>query len=409
MSPLKQVALSLLLVAAAGAGWYVYSNPAFVGLAQGTAADTAERTGPPGAAAQPGRGGNRIPGLIGRGRGVNVIAASVEVDAGGETVMALGTAKAVRSVTIYPQVTGIVSDVLFRPGSAVAAGEPLVRLEDDEQRVAADKARVALRQAEATLERSRALAQSRTISDAALLEAETEAQLAAIEVRSAEIELRRRTLTAPFAGVTGLTDISVGDLVTPTTIITKLDDLSTMRIDFEVPERWAERLERGHPIVATAQGLPGSEFAGEITGIDNRIDETTRTLRLEAELANEDRTLRAGMAITVELTFETDEDLAVPSLAVQWDRGGSFVWTIVDGAARRSDIAIIRRESGVVIVRGELAAGDRVVVEGVQRLRDGAMVNEVDETPAISGGRAGDGAERAPEVSGSEPAAGTRS
>jgi RND family efflux transporter MFP subunit len=405
MSLFKQALLCLVLVAAVGAGWYLYENPATLGLADESAVE-ADRRGAPAA-----RGGNRIPGLLGRGGAVNVITQPVETDPGGETVIALGTAKAARSVTVYPQVTGIVTDILFRPGAAVEAGEALLKLEDDEQHVAADKARVTLTQTEATLERSRTLAQSKTISDAALLEAETAAQLAEIEVRSAEIALQRRTVTAPFAGVTGLTDISVGDLVTTSAAITRLDDLSTVRVGFEVPERWAGRIERGHPITATAQGLAGSEFSGEISGIDNRIDETTRTLRLEAELANEGRALRAGMAITVTMSFETDQELAVSSLAVQWDRRGSFVWKVVEEAARRANVAIVRRESGIVIVRGEVKAGDRVVVEGVQRLRDGAMVTEVDETPAMidddGGGEIGQ--DGVPEISGAGAAANTRS
>ncbi|MGH6926325.1 MAG: efflux RND transporter periplasmic adaptor subunit [Propylenella sp.] len=411
MSLFKQALLVLVLVVAAGVGWYVYQHPAAVGLAGDTAGEESAR-GRSGAPGGPGaREGNRIPGLIGRGGAVNVITQAVEIDPGGETVMALGTAKAARSVTLYPQVTGVVADILFRPGSPVSSGAALLKLEDSEQRVAAEKARVSLNQARATLERSKTLARSKTISDAALLDADTAAQLAEIEVRSAEIALRRRTVTAPFAGVTGLTDISVGDLVTTSTAITRLDDLSTVRVAFEVPERWAGRIERGHPITATAQGLAGSEFAGSVTGIDNRIDETTRTLRLEAELANDDRALRAGMAITVMLPFETDRELAVPSLSVQWDRRGSFVWKVAEGAARRADISIVRRESGVVIVRGDVEAGDRVVVEGVQRLRDGAKVAEVDETPAMIGDEDADedGKDEVPEVSGAGAAGRTRS
>lgn len=402
MSLFKQALLCLVLVAVAGAGWYAYRHPLAVGFARESAGEAGLRGGP--------AGGGRIPGLIGQGGAVNVITQPVETDPGGETVVALGTAKAARSVTVFPQVTGMVTEIFFRPGEVVEVGAVLLKLEDDEQRVATDKARVALRQAEATLERSKTLAQSKTISAAALQEAETAAQLAEIEVRSAEIALQRRTVTAPFAGDTGLTDISVGDLVTPTTEITRLDDLTTVRVGFEVPERWAGRIELGHPIKATAPGLVGSEFSGGVTGIDNRIDETTRTLRLEAELANEERAFRAGMAITVMLPFETDQDLAVPSLAVQWDRRGSFVWKVVDGAARRAAVAIVRRESGVVIVRGEVEGGDRVVVEGVQRLRQGAMVNEVDATPAmIDGADEPSAGDEVPEVSGADESARTRS
>ncbi len=405
MSFFKQAILVLLLVAVAGAGWYVYRNPGVVGLA-GESTEAAARGGAPGAA------GNRIPGLLNRGRAVNVVTAAVEMDPGGETVVALGTAKAARSVAIYPQVTGVVSDVPFRPGDEVEADAPLLKLEDDEEQVALDKARVELKQAQATLERSKTLSSSKTISDAALLEAQTAADLAAIGVRSAEIALDRRTVKAPFAGVTGLTDIAVGDLVTSSTVITRLDDLSTVRVAFEVPERWVGRVRRGHPITATAQGLAGSELSGVITSIDNRIDETTRTLRLEAVLNNESRTLRAGMAITVKLHFATDQELSVPSLAVQWDRNGSYVWKVVDGAARRADVAIVRRESGIVIVRGDVKTGDAVVVEGVQRLRDGAKVAEVDESPAMVGDDAGAGGasqDKVPEISGAGVPAGTRS
>ncbi len=156
-----------------------------------------------------------------------------------------------------------------------------------------------------------------------------------------------------------------------------------MRVDFEVPERWAGRVSTGQPITATAQALPGSNFPGTITGIDNRVDETTRTLRMRAELANDEGVLKTGMAILVKLTFDTSAELAVPSLAVQWDRRGSFVWKVADGAARRADVAIVRRQSGIVVVKGDVAAGDSVVVEGLLRLREGAKVNEVNETPEI--------------------------
>jgi RND family efflux transporter MFP subunit len=399
MSLTKQALLALLLVAVVGGGWYVYENPDAIGLAREGGADMAASDGAAG-------GGNRIPGLLGRGGGVNVITAPVETDPGGENVVALGTAKAARSVAIYPQVTGVVTDILFRPGEEVKEDALLVQLEDEEERIALDKARVELKQAEAALERAKTLANSKTISDAALLEAQTAADLASIEVRSAEIAVQRRIIDAPFSGVTGLTDISVGDLVTSSTVITRLDDLSTVRVAFEVPERWAGRISRGHSITAAAQGLAGSEFSGEITGIDNRIDETTRTLRLEAALDNKERILRAGMAITVMLHFATDEELAVPSLSVQWDRNGSYVWKVVEGAVRRADVAIVRRESGIVIVRGDIEAGDAVVVEGVQRLRDGAKVVEVDEDPAMEG-EGGEGA--VPEISGADAPANTRS
>lgn len=374
MSLVKQGLLIIVIAALAALGWLALEKPETIGLASG---------GKPEQARERGRSG-RIPGLIGKEGAVNVVAGTVEVDKSGETVTALGTAKAVRSVTLFSQVTGVVADVPFTPGTAVQAGDVLVHLQDDEQTVAVEKAKIALDQARRTLERQQALAKSKTISSATLLDAETAARLAEVELKSAEIDLSRRTITAPFSGMTGLTDMSAGDFVTTSTALTTLDDLSTMRVEFEVPERFADRVKEGEAITAAAQGMPGSKFSGHITGIDSRIDDTTRTLRLQAELANEDYALKAGMAIIVSLDFPSEQELAVPSLSVQWDRRGSFVWKIVEGAARRAEIAILRRQAGLVVVKGDVAAGDKVVVEGVQRLRDGAKVAEVDEAPAMA-------------------------
>ena len=389
MSPRNQAVVSLVLILAVAGGWYAYRNPQAVGLESRT--EGQRNAGGDSGESGRGRGGdpaggsrdNRIPGLIGRGDAVNVVTSPVEMDRSGQHVMALGTAKAARSVVLYAQVSGIVASIAFKPGQTVAEGAELLRLDDDEEQATADRARIEYAQARATFERSQSLAKSKTISNVALGDAEMAAQLAENQVRLAEITARRRVVTAPFAGIIGLTDISIGDLISSSTAIATLDDLSTVRVGFEVPERWSARITEGQVISASAAALPGSSFAGKITAIDSRVDQTTRTLKLEAELQNPDQVLKAGMAITVEMDFDMADQLAVPSLAVQWDRRGSFVWKVVDGAVRRTEVAIVRRESGIVVVAGGVVAGDKVVVEGLLRLREGAKVNEVDETPTI--------------------------
>ncbi len=327
----------------------------------------------------------RIPGLI-SGGAVNIVAVPVATDNTGDTVMALGTAEAAQSVVLYPQVSGVIAEVPMAPGRAVKAGDLLFRLQNDEENVAVEKAKIALDQAKSTLERQQTLAKSKTISSVALSDSETAVRLADVELKSAEIDLDRRDIRAPFAGVTGLTDISIGDFVTTTTALATLDDMSLMHVDFEIPERWAAAVAEGQSVAASAQGMPGSQFAGRITGIDNRIDETTRTLRLKAEVPNPDGALKPGMAVLVKLRFDTGKQLTVPSLAVQWDRRGSFVWKVVGDAVKRADVAIMKRESGIVVVNGDVAEGDKVVVEGLMRLRDGAKVKEVSETPAVVDG-----------------------
>jgi RND family efflux transporter MFP subunit len=231
---------------------------------------------------------------------------------------------------------------------------------------------------------------SKTITAVALSEAEVAAELAAIELRSAEVALQQHRIAAPISGTVGLTDISPGDLVSSSTEITTVEDVSTLKVAFEVPERFAGRIAPGQDIAVNAQGMPGANLSGRITAIDNRVDETTRTLKLEAELANKDQSLKPGMAVDVLLSFDAGEQLSVPTLSVQWDRRGSYVWKVVDGAAKRAEVTILRRRTGVVMVQGDVARGDRVVVEGIQRLREGATVAEVgaaggEAPPALRG------------------------
>ena len=298
--------------------------------------------------------------------------------------MALGTAKAVRSVTLYPQVTGMVTEILFKPGQAVEADAPLLTLDDEEEQVAADRARIEYAQARAAFERSQALAKSKTISSVALSDAEMAAQLAENGVRHGgdrrEPPHRARALRRRRRPDRHLDRRSRHQHHGDHDARRSLDRARRLRGAGALggPHRRRSADHRD-----ARRRCPGSKFSGTITGIDNRVDETTRTLRLQADLANFGGLLKTGMAITVSLEFDPDQELVVPSLAVQWDRRGSFVWKVVDGAARRADVAIIRRQSGIVVVKGDVAAGDRVVVEGLLRLREGAKVTEVDETPTI--------------------------
>lgn len=374
MSLPKQILVCLVIALAALGGWYLYAD-ACTPDAGATALGQAG-----GAGAAPGGRAARIPGLRGRGGATNVIVAAVATDTTGDLVRAIGTARAAKSVTIYPPVSGIVAEIAFTPGAPVAAGDLLARLENDEQAVALESARLALAQAEETLGRSRKLAGSKTISGVALSDAQSAADQARIQMKTAEIALARRSIAAPFAGTTGLTDVSAGDFVTSSDPITMLSDLDDMRVAFEVPERWAGRISTGTPISARTAGAPGDAFDGAVTAIDNQVDETTRTLKMEATLDNSAGILKPGMAVDVSMQFRSDERLAVPSLSVQWDREGAYVWKVADGAAARADIVILSRQAGIAIVRSEaLSEGEMVVTEGVQRLRPGAKVAVLNE------------------------------
>jgi multidrug efflux pump subunit AcrA (membrane-fusion protein) len=380
MSIVKQLLVCLVLTAAATAGWLAYTKPELIGLASASTGgpQSEGRQGAPG-----GSRAGRVPGMVGERGAVNVVTAPVAAETGGETLIALGTAEAARSVTLFPEVTGVVTEILFKPGQTVEAGAVLLRLRDDEQQVAVDRARVNLEQAEQTLQRSRTLAKGKNITVAALTEAETAARLAEIEVRAVSVELERRSVKAPFAGVTGLTDLSLGDLVTMTNPVTTIDDLTTLQVAFEAPERWAGRVTQDQPVTATAQALPGAKFPGRITGIDSRVDATTRTLRLRAELANDGRSAedRDGGQRRSRIRLRTaahgsdaGRAMGPAGLVRLEDRGGG------GAAGRDRHPAAPERQCRRA---GRTGRGRQGCGGGDQRLRDGAAVAEVDVAPAI--------------------------
>lgn len=379
MSVTRQILLSLLLVAFVAAGWLVYLRRDLVIVALGGTppADATAAGAGPGAGPRPGGGVPPPGGVAGRPGGsgpVQVVAAPVEIDSVGTELRAIGTAAAVRSVTVYPQVTGVVAEVDFTSGGTVTAGQVILRLDSSDQQVAVDKAGLALDAARQAVERAQRLSKSGNVSAVTLSDAQTAEKQAEIDLRSAELELAKRTIHAPFGGTVGLSDLSIGDLVSSAKAITTIDDMSAVTVAFDIPESAAGKLAIGQAVGATSAALPGETLSGTVSALDSRIDPASRTLRVEARVDNQRGLIRPGMGITILLSIPGEPRPAVPSLAIQWDRQGSFVWKLVDGKVRRTPVQVVGRRSGMVTVAGEVGAGDRVVTEGVLRLREGMSV-----------------------------------
>jgi RND family efflux transporter MFP subunit len=354
--------LILLLVVVAGAGWYLLGRDGDSGPGQASLAT------PQGPAAG------------GGGRPTAVVTVPVTIDETGDEVRAIGTLAAAQEVTIYPEVTGIVAGILFKPNEKVKAGDVLVRLEDEDQKVEVERATIARDDARASLERFEKLFATKNTTAVSVSDARSVLDKAEIDLKVAELALAKRTITAPFSGTVGIADLSVGDLVTTTKAIANIADMSTAEVSFEVPERVAGRVKVGDAVTTSTPAIPGQTFDGKLIAIDNRLDTTSRTLRVKAEVPNDDNVLKPGMSVAAVLSFPAEGRPVVPSLAVQWDRQGSFVWKIDGDTARRTPITVVQRKSGAVTVTGPLAAGDAVVVEGLQRVRDGAKVARTAES-----------------------------
>jgi membrane fusion protein, multidrug efflux system len=319
-------------------------------------------------ASQPGgRAANNTP---------RVVTAVAHVEPMGVEIEAVGTAQAKESVQVTSKVSNTVTAIRFKEGEEVAEGATLVEMYDAEARAAVAEAEAALTRTRSQFDRSRDLQSRQALSMADLEQVEAslkadEARLAAARSRLADTVVR-----APFRGSTGFRRISVGSFVTPGTAITTLDDTSTIKLDFTVPETMLFVLRRGLPISARATGLPERVFTGIVTNMDSRVDPVTRSIAVRAELPNSDGALRQGMFLTVSLKGELAPTLLVPEEAVVPERGKAYVFVVHDNTVQRREVRTGKRKPGSVEIIEGVQEHEHVVVEGTQNIRDGSTVQE---------------------------------
>ncbi|WP_170971939.1 efflux RND transporter periplasmic adaptor subunit [Rhodobacter sp. SY28-1] len=306
--------------------------------------------------------------------GVPVVASAFRIESLKDVVSAIGSARGAQAVELSFEVTGRLQAVAVAPGSRVAAGDVIAELEAETAQLAVERGRLVLEDARRTAERLAQLSASGASTELQRQEAELSLRTAELALQSAERDLSNHRLLAPIAGYVGLVEAQVGDLVSSSTPITRIEDRSSLILEFRVPERLAAMVAVGDAVQATAISTPGEVIEGRIVAVDNRIDEASRTLRVQATIGNADDRLRAGMAFQITLTFTGEEHPAVDPLAIQWGADGAFVWVVRDAKAARQPIRILQRNAETVLVEAEFQPSDLVVTEGVQALRPGADV-----------------------------------
>jgi len=340
------------------------------------------------------RKGPRGPGA-GRGQVVAEVVAQRREFA--DQIRVLGVARGRRSVNITSNTTQLVTQVMFSDGQAVAAGTPLVELQAREEDADLIRTRAQLENAQREYDRYRILAE-RGVAPRVMAEtAETALKTAQAAVAAAEARRGDRILRAPFAGVLGLTSVTPGTLISPGSVITTLDDISGVRVDFPLPERYLGVLPVGAPLTATTDAFPGEEFNGRIALLDTRVNEQTRAIIARAEFTNPGNRIRPGMMMRVAVQQGRRQSLAVPEAAVQYEGQGAFVYRIARGekgsTAQRVEVQTGAVEGGYVEIVSGLANNDHIVASGLNRIQPGAPVTVEGEAaqgraPSKGGARA---------------------
>jgi membrane fusion protein (multidrug efflux system) len=292
-----------------------------------------------------------------------------------DVVRATGRIEAMQAIELRPELQGRITELLFQEGQGVAEGTPLIKVDDAMLRAQAERAAADRDLARQQLERVRRLRAENASSPADLERAEAAARSTEAALGLLALQIERSTVRAPFAGVVGQRFVSVGDWVDSGTRLLTLQTVDPQRAVIEVPERYAQALRGGQTIAFTVAAQPGRTFDGTVDFIDPVVQDATRTIVVKARVPNRERLLRPGMFIEAQLATSTRaQAVVIPEDAVQPLRAGNVVWAVVDGKAARRMVQLGTRSKGMVEIVDGVAAGEAVVVGGLERMAEGMPV-----------------------------------
>ncbi len=370
-------ALVVLIVMIVAGGLKLASNAAG-GPAGAGGAQASQGGGGPGGARRPGGPGG-AGGRGGFGGGPTMVSVTaVQSHTFQDAIEVLGVAKGKQSVTLTAATSQLVQRVRFTDGQSVAKGTVLIELKSTEQDAALTQSQAKLAQARQEYDRWLTLSQKGFAAQTAVDQYKTAWLSAQADVAAAQARQADRTIRAPFAGVVGLSDVAPGALVNPGSPIVTLDDVSAMRVDFPVPERFIPQLHPGQMISARVDAYAGETFHGRIAMLDSRVDERTRAITARAEFPNLGRKLKPGMLIRVGISRGVRQGLAAPETAVSMQGDNAFIYVLHPQGQRavteqRPVVTGLRQDNFVELTEGA-EPGERIVADGLNKIQPGQPV-----------------------------------
>ncbi|HEV7691357.1 MAG TPA: efflux RND transporter periplasmic adaptor subunit [Hyphomonadaceae bacterium] len=404
-----------LIIAGVAAAVLVVGGAAFVANQKphdgAQSADAGQRGagGPGGPGAGPG-GGQRGPGGPGGAGGPGGRGGGKPTDVGAvpatskefsSRIEPLGTLEPRERVVLSANAADRVTGVFFEDGQRVAKGKTLMTLAAEQEQSELASSQATLANAKLVYERNQRLSSGQAIAELEMERAKATYEAAAANVAAIQARLRDRVLVAPFTGVLGFRQVSVGAYVSPGQAVATLIDDSQMRMEFGVPSIEINNLKVGLPVEATTADIPGRTFTGTLTSIDNAVDPVTLSVKVRATLPNRDGALRAGTSMKVALKSKSRTSLSIPEIAVIAEGSKNFVYVVDNtrqpAVAAKTEVQLGTRERGIVEVVSGLETGQMVVTDGVLKLRPGLPVRvkapsiEGEGEPRVAGGGAAEG------------------
>ncbi|MBT4880657.1 MAG: efflux RND transporter periplasmic adaptor subunit [Alphaproteobacteria bacterium] len=293
-------------------------------------------------------------------------------------VKAVGTLTSNESVVIRPEVEGRISKILFKGGTPVKMGDPLIQLDEGLSKAKLSVTNARLKAAKAEYNRLSALAEQKYVKMSDYEKALAQYRVSEAEQEEAEIRLSQTILKAPFEGVVGLKDVSIGHYVRPGEDLLNLEDVDPIKVDFQIGEIFLQKLKVGQQISAKVDGFPWDNFTGVIEGISPKVDPVSHSIRVRASIDNPEHKLRSGLFAALTLTLKENEDaIMVPEIAVEFKEGENVVFRVINGTAVRTPVTLGGREGGLVEIEDGLMSWDTVVTAGAMKVVDGIPVEVI--------------------------------
>jgi membrane fusion protein (multidrug efflux system) len=305
-----------------------------------------------------------------------------------QALTAVGSVRSDETIVLRPEIAGRIAEISFREGEQVARGRVLVRLDDSVQQADLQRAKANLVLSKSKFDRAVELRDQGFISSQARDEAENNLKVAQADVEQMQARLDKATIRAPFSGVIGLRQVSIGDYVKEGQDMVNLESLDPLKVDFRVPEISLSLVKEGQTLQITLDAIPDKAFDGRVYAINPLIDANGRSIVIRAHVPNREGKLRPGMFARVRLfTSGVKDTLVVPEESLFPVGDDKYVYKVVDRKAQRQKVDIGQRREGRVEIVNGLTPDDVVVTAGAIKLREGAPVTIANEAPPVPVGK----------------------
>jgi membrane fusion protein, multidrug efflux system len=293
-----------------------------------------------------------------------------------DSVESLGTAMANESIAVTANVAETIRDIHFEDGQIVEKGDLIATLSQQEEQAQLAAAQARQRENSRELKRLQTLLKNKAAAQREYDERLTQIEVTKQEIEEIDARIADRTMRAPFTGVTGIRNVSVGALVQPGDVITTLDDISQIKLDFTVPSIYLDSLQVGVPIEALRDGIDSTTFSGSIYSINNRIDPVTRSVLVRAIVPNDDGLLKPGLLMRVTLLRNERKALIVPEESIIQRNDDHYVLVVPEGGGfvEEREVQTGMRRPGIVEVTEGLSVGEHIITRGVNMVSDGQDV-----------------------------------